>query len=75
MAFRLYPRRAILGLALFMGQAFLYNGVTFNLGTLLSGFYGVTAATVPLFYIFWALGNFAGPLILGPLSTPSAANR
>jgi MFS family permease len=66
-AFRLYPRRAILALALFMGQAFLYNGVTFNLGTLLSGFYGVASATVPVFYILWALGNFAGPMILGPL--------
>ena len=40
-AFTLYPRRAVLGLALFIGQAFLYNGVTFNLGTLLSGFYGM----------------------------------
>ena len=64
-AFTLYPRRAILGLALFIGQAFLYNGVTFNLGTLLSGFYDVGAATVPLFYILWALSNFFGPLVLG----------
>ena len=39
-AFVRYPRRAVLGLALFIGQAFLYNGVTFNLGTLLSEFYG-----------------------------------
>ena len=62
-------------MALFIGQAFLYNGVTFNLGTLLSGFYGVHAATVPLFYILWALSNFFGPLVLGRLSTPSAANR
>ena len=37
-AFKLYPRRAVLGLALFIGQAFLYNGVTFNLGTLLTKF-------------------------------------
>jgi MFS family permease len=66
-AFTLYPKRAILGVALFIGQAFLYNGVTFNLGTLLSGFYGVDAATVPLFYILWALSNFFGPLVLGPL--------
>src|SRR6202047_5067005 len=66
-AFRLYPRRAILGLALFTGQAFLYNGVTFNLGTLLSGFYGVDAGRVPLFYILWALSNFFGPLVLGRL--------
>ncbi len=31
-AFTLYPRRAILGLALFIGQAFIYNAFTFNLG-------------------------------------------
>jgi MFS family permease len=66
-AFKLYPRRAVLGLALFIGQAFLYNGVTFNLGTLLSGFYGVPSGKVPLFYILWALSNFIGPLVLGPL--------
>src|SRR6201985_681408 len=66
-AFKLYPRRAILGVALFIGQAFLYNGVTFNLGTLLSGFYGVSSGKVPLFYILWALSNFVGPLLLGHL--------
>ena len=66
-AFKLYPRRAVLGLALFIGQAFLYNGVTFNLGTLLSGFYGVPSAKVPLFFILWALSNFVGPLALGHL--------
>jgi MFS family permease len=60
-AFTLYPRRAILGLALIIGQAFLYNGVTFNLGTLLGGFYGVSSGMVPLFFILWALSNFAGP--------------
>ncbi len=66
-AFKLYPQRAILGLALFTGQAFLYNGVTFNLGTLLSGFYGVPSGKVPLFFILWALSNFVGPLLLGHL--------
>jgi MFS family permease len=66
-AFKLYPRRAVLGLALFIGQAFLYNGVTFNLGTLLSGFYGVASGTVPIFFILWALSNFFGPLLLGHL--------
>jgi len=66
-AFKLYPRRAVLGLALFIGQAFLYNGVTFNLGTLLSGFYGVDPAKVPQFYVLWALSNFFGPLVLGRL--------
>ncbi|MFZ1177104.1 MAG: MFS transporter [Mycobacterium sp.] len=66
-AFKLYPRRAVLGLALFIGQAFLYNGVTFNLGTLLSGFYAVPSGMVPVFFILWAVSNFAGPLVLGRL--------
>ncbi|UMB71859.1 MFS transporter [Mycobacterium paraterrae] len=66
-AFMLYPRRAVLGLALFVGQAFLYNGVTFNLGTLLSGFFAVNAGKVPQFYVLWALSNFLGPLVLGRL--------
>src|SRR5699024_4366545 len=30
--FVLYPRRSILAVALFTGQAFMYNGVTFDLG-------------------------------------------
>ncbi|WP_406815741.1 MFS transporter [Mycobacterium sp. M23085] len=66
-AFKLYPRRAVLGLALFIGQAFLYNGVTFNLGTLLSQFYAVPSGMVPVFFVVWALSNFAGPLVLGHL--------
>ena len=64
-AFRKYPRRSILCLALFVGQAFLYNGITFNLGVLLSSFYDVGASLAPLFIIFWALSNFAVPVILG----------
>jgi MFS family permease len=66
-AFSKYPRRAVLGLALFIGQAFMYNGVTFNLGTLLTGFYSVASGVVPVFFIVWALSNFAGPLLLGRL--------
>ena len=34
-AFTLYPKRSVLALALFVGQAFIYNGITFNLGTLM----------------------------------------
>nr|WP_090277222.1 MFS transporter [Mycolicibacterium komanii]CRL71357.1 sugar transporter [Mycolicibacterium komanii] len=64
-AFTKYPRRAILGLALFIGQAFLYNAFTFNLGTLLSGFFEVSSGIVPMFYALWALSNFAGPILMG----------
>ena len=66
-AYKLYPRRAILCLALFVGQAFLYNGVTFNLGTLMTGFYKVSSSVVPVFIIIYAAGNLAGPLVLGRL--------
>ncbi|MEO3797793.1 MFS transporter [Nonomuraea sp. B10E15] len=60
-----YPRRMILGMALFVGQAFLYNAVTFDLGTLLNGFFGVTSGNVPYFMAIFALGNFLGPLVMG----------
>lgn len=66
-AVRRYPRRVILGLALFVGQAFLYNAVTFNLGTLLTGFFNVTSGAVPYFMVIFAAGNFLGPLLLGRL--------
>src|SRR3954469_13255857 len=66
-AFKLYPKRAVLGLALFIGQAFIYNGVVFNLGGLFTTFYSVSASTVPVFLIVFAIANFLGPLILGRL--------
>ncbi len=66
-AFRLYPKRAVLGIALFVGQAFIYNGITFNLGTLFHGFYKVPSGVVPIFIIIYALGNLLGPLTLGRL--------
>src|SRR5581483_3076964 len=66
-AVQLYPRRTVLGLALFVGQAFIYNGVTFNLGDLYSTFYSVSSGYVPVFLIVFALGNFLGPLLLGRL--------
>ncbi|MDN5745103.1 MAG: MFS transporter [Nocardioidaceae bacterium] len=64
-AFKLYPKRAILGFSLFVGQAFIYNGVTFNLGTLLTGFYDVASGAVPYLIAIWAVSNFAGPVLLG----------
>lgn len=66
-AFTLYPRRAVLGLALFVGQAFLYNAITFNLGTLMGTFFGVASAVVPVYIVLWAFSNFLGPVLLGKL--------
>src|SRR4051794_849002 len=64
-AYSTYPRRTILGLSLFVGQAFLYNAVTFDLGTLLSEFFEVDSGTIPLYIALFAASNFLGPLLLG----------
>ncbi|MEA2256153.1 MAG: hypothetical protein QOG35_2198 [Solirubrobacteraceae bacterium] len=66
-AIRRYPNRAVLGLALFIGQAFLYNAVTFDLGTILSRFFGVSSGAIPYFMVIFAASNFLGPLLLGRL--------
>jgi len=62
-----YPRRAILGLSLFVGQAFLYNAVTFDLGTILHGFFDVSSSQIPYYMVIFAASNFLGPLLLGRL--------
>src|SRR4051812_8090047 len=66
-AFEKYPRRAWLGLALFVGQAFIYNAITFDLGSILSTYFGVKSGDTPYFFVIFAIGNFLGPLLLGRL--------
>ena len=65
--FGAYPRRTIVGLSLFTGQAFLYNAVFFTYALVLTTFYGVSSSSVPLYIIPFAVGNFLGPLVLGRL--------
>jgi MFS family permease len=66
-AFTKYPRRTALCFALFIGQAFMYNAVTFDLGTLLGEFFNVASGTVPIYIAIFALSNFLGPFVLGRL--------
>jgi MFS family permease len=66
-AFKGYPRRTALGLALFVGQAFIYNAVTFGLGTFLVEFYDISSGGVPVYIALFAFSNFLGPLLLGRL--------
>lgn len=66
-AFGRYPKRTGLGLSLFVGQAFLYNAVTFTLGLTLTTYLGVAENKVGIFYAVFAAGNFLGPLLLGRL--------
>ena len=59
------PRRSVLGLVLMIGQSFFYNAVFFTYGLVLTSFFHVKDERVPLFLLPLALGNFAGPLVLG----------
>jgi MFS family permease len=63
----LYPRRTILGLSLFIGQAFLYNALLFSLGDLLKTFFGIASGDVPYYIAVFAVGNLLGPLTLARL--------
>jgi MFS family permease len=60
-----YPKRTILCLSLFIGQAFLYNAFFFTYGDSLSTFLGVTQTGYYL--AAFAVSNFAGAMLLGTL--------
>lgn len=64
---RKYPRRTILGFTLMSTQAFLYNAIFFTYALVLEHFFHVTKAHTGYFFLPFALGNLAGPLLLGPL--------
>jgi MFS family permease len=65
--FKLYPKRTFVGLALFTGQAFLYNAIFFTYSLVLTKIYGVSTSSVGLYLLPFAVGNFLGPLLLGRL--------
>src|SRR6187402_2033589 len=62
-----YPQRTALGIALMVAQAFFYNAIFFSYGLILQRFHGVRADHVGYYVLPFALGNFLGPLLLGPL--------
>jgi MFS family permease len=64
---REYPRRALLGFVLMGTQAFFYNAIFFSYALVLTRFYQVPAASIGWYILPFALGNFMGPLLLGPL--------
>ncbi|HEY2579013.1 MAG TPA: MFS transporter [Streptosporangiaceae bacterium] len=64
--FTQYPRRTVLGFSLFIGQAFLYNAITFSYAQILATFFHVK--TNPGYYFaVIAAGNLIGPLLLARL--------
>jgi MFS family permease len=67
LVFSTYPKRAILAAALMITQSFLYNAIFFTYALVLTQFYDVPATRVPLYGLAFAVGNLAGPLLLGHL--------
>ena len=65
--FVVYPKRTLVGFSLMASQAFLYNALFFTYGLMLTTFYDVKSASVGLYLLPFAAGNFLGPIILGPL--------
>ena len=65
--FRQYPSRSTLAATLMITQSFLYNAIFFTYTLVLTSFYGVDPAVTPLYLIAFAVGNLAGPLLLGHL--------
>ncbi|MGH8259382.1 MAG: MFS transporter, partial [Steroidobacteraceae bacterium] len=63
--FRLYPRRAVLGLVLMTAQAFFYNAIFFTHALVLGRFFNVRPAEVGLYLVPFSISNFLGPLALG----------
>jgi len=62
-----YPKRAVLGGTLMITQSFLYNAIFFTYALVLTKFYHVSNNAVPLYGLAFAVGNLAGPLLLGQL--------
>ena len=60
-----YRQRAMLGLALMVSQAFLYNAIFFTYALVLTQFYAVPPAQTGLYLLPFALGNFLGVVLLG----------
>jgi MFS family permease len=65
--FRRYRTRSILCFVLITSQAFLYNAIFFTYALVLTRFYDVPSARTGIYLLPFALGNFAGPLLLGQL--------
>jgi len=65
--FKTYPKRSILGASLMISQSFQYNSIFFTYTLVLGKFYDVPASVTPWYLIAFAVGNFIGPLVLGPL--------
>ena len=62
-----YPKRAILGASLMITQSFLYNAIFFTYALVLTKIYNVPSSNTAYYFMVFAAGNLAGPLLLGRL--------
>lgn len=62
-----HRKRALVGLALMVSQAFFYNAIFFTYALILTDFYQVPSHLIGWFILPFAAGNFLGPLLIGRL--------
>src|SRR5438105_3910328 len=62
-----YPSRSFLGFSMMVTQAFLYNAIFFTYGLVLANFYHIPSDQIGYYFFPFAVGNLAGPLLLGHL--------
>jgi MFS family permease len=65
--FVVHRKRAAVGLVLMAAQAFFYNAIFFTYALVLTDFYGVSVQHIGWYILPFALGNWVGPVLLGPL--------
>jgi MFS family permease len=65
--FSRYKGRTVLGLTMMSAQAFAYNAVFFTYGLVLVDLMHAKPSHVGYYIVPFAIGNFLGPLLLGPL--------
>ncbi|WP_270886183.1 MFS transporter [Pedococcus sp. 5OH_020] len=65
--FKKYPSRTALGLTMMITQSFLYNAIFFTYALVLQNFYHLDKSAAAIYFIPFAIGNLAGPLLLGHL--------
>ncbi|MHB1527384.1 MAG: MFS transporter [Candidatus Dormibacteria bacterium] len=62
-----YPSRSFLAFSMMVTQSFLYNAIFFSYALVLAHFYHVALDQIGFFFFPFAVGNLAGPLLIGRL--------
>jgi MFS family permease len=60
-----YRSRSFLGFSMMVTQAFLYNAIFFTYALVLKSYFGLNDSSIAIYFFPFAIGNLAGPLLLG----------